>query len=259
MSALLRVACLAVAGVVWVTAGAEEPAGGAASAPSGNAAAGVEERAGDAASTAAAPKPIAVENGVGPVLEFPLRHNQAKGGETFEDAKGWKKTSFQGSGEVRVENGVAFLEKGNDMTGITWTGPVAKMNYEVTLEAMRVEGEDFFCGLTFPYGEDFCSLIVGGWGGTLVGLSSLDYFDAYNNETAEFREFSNGTWYPIRLRVTPERIEAWIEGEQLVDVETKGHKIGVRMEVLRSRPLGISTWRTTGAVRNMELKVLPTP
>lgn len=57
------------------------------------------------------------------------------------------------------------------------------MNYELSLEAMRVDGSDFFCGLTFPVGSNFCSFIVGGWGGGVVGLSSLNSEDASQNET----------------------------------------------------------------------------
>jgi len=64
----------------------------------------------------------------------------------------WKITDFGGQGDVYVKDGSIFLEMGNDMTGVTWTGPLVRMNYEITLEAMRVAGSDFFCGLTFPRG-----------------------------------------------------------------------------------------------------------
>jgi len=62
----------------------------------------------------------------------------------------WEITDFGGQGNVYVKDGSIFLEMGNDMTGVTWAGPVVRMNYEITLEAMRVVGSDFFCGLTFP-------------------------------------------------------------------------------------------------------------
>src|SRR3990172_1197694 len=66
---------------------------------------------------------------------------------------GWTKTDFAGSGDVEVKDGKILLGMGY-MTGITWTNKFPKMNYEVSLEAMRVEGSDFFCGLTFPVGDD---------------------------------------------------------------------------------------------------------
>ena len=81
---------------------------------------------------------------------------------------------------------------GDPFTGINWTNDFPKMNYEVALDAMRVMGSDFFCGLTVPVGDTFCSLIVGGWGGSLVGISSLDGMDASENETTKFISFEIG-------------------------------------------------------------------
>ena len=99
--------------------------------------------------------------------------------------KNWKSSQFGGEGKVAVEKGVIVLNQGSDMTGITWTGDaLPKMNYEVSVLAQRIEGNDFFCGLTFEVGDDPCSLIIGGWGGGVVGISSLNGLDAANNETA---------------------------------------------------------------------------
>jgi hypothetical protein len=171
----------------------------------------------------------------------------------------WKITDFGGQGKVYVKDGCIYLEQGNDMTGITWTGPLIRMNYEITLEAMRVSGSDFFCGLTFPVNDKYCSLILGGWGGTLCGLSNIDYYDAANNETTRFVAFENGKWYHVRLRVVPNHIQAWLqeEGEEpLVDIDITGRKIDTRIEVDLSQPLGIATWQTAGAVRNIKVRKL---
>lgn len=146
---------------------------------------------------------------------------------------------------------------GSYATGITWAGPVVRMNYEITLEAMRVQGSDFFCGLTFPVGESPCTLILGGWGGGLCGLSSLNHFDASENETTRILRFENGKWYHVRLRVGPNRIQAWLDDEDLVDVDTTDKKIDIRLEMDLCQPLGIATWATTGAIRNIHLKQLP--
>jgi hypothetical protein len=171
----------------------------------------------------------------------------------------WKITEFGGQGKVYIKDGGIYLEQGNDMTGITWAGPLVRMNYEITLEATRVSGSDFFCGLTFPVNENCCSLILGGWGGSLCGLSNIDYYDAANNETTRFVSFENGKWYHVRLRVIPNRIQAWLqeEGQEpLVDIDITGRKIDTRAEVDLSQPLGIATWQTAGAVRNINLRKL---
>jgi hypothetical protein len=169
----------------------------------------------------------------------------------------WKPTDFGGQGEVCVKDGAIYLGMGNYMTGVTWAGPVIRMNYEITLDAMRVQGRDFFCGLTFPVADNSCSLILGGWGGNVCGLSSIDHFDASENETTRLITFETGRWYHVRLHVTPNRIQAWLDDESLVDVDTAGHKIGIRFEVELSQPLGIATYSTTGAIRNIRLKQLP--
>jgi hypothetical protein len=167
----------------------------------------------------------------------------------------WRSTQFGGEGEVTVEEGVVLLPTGDDMTGITWRGePPARMNYELELEARRVDGNDFFCGLTFPVGKDYCSLICGGWGGGVTGLSSLDGNDASRNETSQWINYEKGRWYRVRLRVTEHRIEAWLDNKQIVDCDTTDRKIGIRGEVDPSKPLGISTWRTTGAIRNIRFR-----
>lgn len=168
----------------------------------------------------------------------------------------WNVTDFGGQGKVYVRDGAVHMERGNNATGITWSGPVVRMNYEITLDAMRVEGTDFFCALTFPVEENPCTLVLGGWGGSLCGLSSLDYRDASENETTTFVGFERGRWYHVRLRVTPNRIQAWLDDKALVDVDTTGHRIGIRVEMDPCVPLGIATWVTTGAVRDITLTKL---
>jgi 3-keto-disaccharide hydrolase len=166
----------------------------------------------------------------------------------------WKPTNFGGEGEVHVRDGEIVLERGNDLTGITWTGDIARMDYEIELEAKRVSGGDFFCGLTFPVGDSYCSFIVGGWAGAVVGLSSLDGHDASENETTRVRNFEQNRWYKIRVRVTADRIQAWIDEETFADVKTTGRKISIRPEVQDSRPLGIASWRTTAALRSIRMR-----
>jgi hypothetical protein len=122
---------------------------------------------------------------------------------------------------------------------------------------MRVEGSDFFCALTFPVGKSACSLIVGGWGGTLVGLSSVDNMDASENDTSTGMQFEPNRWYRIRVRVTDEKIEAWIDQEKMVDLETKDRTISLRFgDIDHSLPLGIASYQTRAAVRDIRLRRL---
>jgi len=170
---------------------------------------------------------------------------------------GWKVTDFPGHGAVHCESGTIVLDKGTRLTGITWTNEPPKRNYEIELDAMRVAGSDFFCGLTFPVGDAHCSLILGGWGGEIVGISSINSDDASDNQTTSLIQFDSGRWYHIRLRVTDEKIEARLDDKKIVDLETTGLKITMRYgEIELSQPLGIATWKTTGALRNINYRRL---
>ena len=169
----------------------------------------------------------------------------------------WQSTKFGGEGAVKVENGQIVLEAGTTLSGITWSGPeLPTTNYEIALQAMRVEGRDFFAGVTFPVADSFCSLILGGWGGTVIGLSSINTEDASQNETSQSMEFELGRWYNVRVRVTPAKIEVWLDDRQIINQDLKGNRISIRIEMEPSRPLGIATWKTKAALRDIRLRRL---
>ena len=168
--------------------------------------------------------------------------------------KNWKETPFAGKGKVSIADGAIVLGNGY-MTGVNYTGELPKSNYEVRLEAMRVEGHDFFAGITFPVNDSLCSWIVGGWGGSVVGLSSLDDMDASENDTSISRNFETGKWYPLRLRVLTDRIQAWIGDEQIIDAYIGNRVVGLRFgEIELSKPFGIASYSTTSKLRKIEFR-----
>ena len=172
--------------------------------------------------------------------------------------QGWRETPFTGHGTVRVEKGQIVLGPGAPMTGITWTGSYPRSNYEVRFEGARLDGGDFFASLTFPVGDSFCTWVTGGWGGDIVGLSSIDGWDASDNETRSYFDFEKGRWYSLRLQVTGDRIQAWIDDRPIVDVNIAGRRIGLRLgEIKLSAPLGFASYNTTGALRKIEYRLLP--
>ncbi|MCA9010016.1 MAG: DUF1080 domain-containing protein [Planctomycetaceae bacterium] len=174
-----------------------------------------------------------------------------------KDLDGWKITNFGGEGEIYVEEGAVVISQGSDLSGIHTERELPKSNYEVQFEAQRAAGNDFFAGLTFPVKDSHCSLIVGGWGGGICGLSSLSGMDASENETTSYRDFEKGRWYRIKLIVTDDHISAWIDDKNIVDVDTTGQRIGTRFEVDRSKPFGFATWQTTGKLRDIKIRSLP--
>lgn len=164
---------------------------------------------------------------------------------------------FEEHGPVTVVDTTIVLQSGNPATGITHKPPVPRIDYEIHLEAKRIAGNDFFCGLTFPIGDASCSLILGGWGGSTVGLSNIDAQSANENESTTFIDFKNGQWYRIRLQVTTSRIDVWIDADPVIGIETGNHTFDIWWEQEPMRPLGIATWNTSAAIRNFEMKPLP--
>ena len=169
----------------------------------------------------------------------------------------WEITDFAGHGDVRLKDGGVLLETGAGLTGLTWKGqPLPTTDYEVRLEAQRVDGVDFFCGVTFPVGKSHCSFICGGWGGAVVGLSSIDDFDASENDTTKYMKFDDKKWYKFRIRVTDTRIETWIDGKLVVNQPIKNRRVGVRFDIEQACPFGLTSWQTTAAIRNVRLRKL---
>ena len=172
----------------------------------------------------------------------------------------WERTDFAGKGDIRIdENGSMVLEMGAELSGVHWKGKteLPKINYEVTLQAKRTMGSDFFCGLTFPFKESHATLILGGWGGSLIGISSLDDFDASENDTGDAYVFEDKKWYDVRLRVTAEKLQVWLDDKMVIDSDVEGRKVSMRFgEIEMSVPFGICTYATTGVIRDIKIKKL---
>lgn len=174
----------------------------------------------------------------------------------------WQVTRFGGEGETFV-NEEGFLEFGFGaiMTGVHWGGQVpALSNYEISLEAMKLDGNDFFCAVTFPVSNSHATFVMGGWGGGVVGLSSVDDLDASENETMNIEGFEKNKWYAVRIRVTDEKIETWIDDDQKVDLELAGRKISLRPgDIELSVPIGIASFQTRSQFRNIVWRDLTVP
>jgi hypothetical protein len=170
---------------------------------------------------------------------------------------GWTSAAFRKPGQVRVEQGALVLVNGYPLTGVNLTRDFPKVNYELRWEAARRNGGDFFSSLTFPYLDSHATFVAGGWGGDIIGISSIEGLDAADNETRNYFNFENGRWYKFRLKVTTARIEAWIDEQPLVNLAVEGRTIALRPgEIEASRPFGFASYNSTGALRNIEYRLV---
>lgn len=172
----------------------------------------------------------------------------------------WKKTPFGGEGDVFInEDGNLEFGFGAVITGVHWgEAAPATSNYEISLEAMKLDGNDFFIALTFPVKDSHATFVVGGWGGGVVGLSCVDDLNASENETMSIEGFENDVWYKIRVKVTDDQLQAWIDDNEAVTLDLEGRKISLLPgDIELSVPVGIAAYQTRAQYRNLVWKKLP--
>ena len=159
----------------------------------------------------------------------------------------WDTIDFAGGGESSVTGGTLEIGSGEELTGVYWDGADLPVNnYELSMQARRTGGIDFFCGPVFPVNDSHCCLIVGGWAGATVGLSNIDDNDASRNETTKLMRFEDNRWYNIRIRVLPDRIIAWIDDDCVIYQNIADRKISLRGDTELCTPMGMCTFQTTG-------------
>jgi hypothetical protein len=159
--------------------------------------------------------------------------------------------------KVAKSKSKTVMDRGNRMSGITYSkDDFPKIDYEFEVVAKRVDGKDFFATTTFPVGDAHLSFVTGGWGGTTIGLSNINGSDASENSTNNSKEFKLDQYYKFRVRVVKERIAAWIDDEQVVDLETRGLRFSIRIECDPSKPFGISAWNTVSAIKDIRVRKL---
>ena len=151
-----------------------------------------------------------------------------------------------------MKDGQIILGTGGDLTGINLAADPAEIDYEVEFKAMRVQGDDFFVGFTFPVFDKHVTFIAGGWGGTVTGISNVNSENASENETTQFKKYENGHWYRVRVKVTKVRLDVWIDDEQMVKLEHESKHLSMRAgEIESSAPFGFASFRTTAALKEI--------
>lgn len=156
------------------------------------------------------------------------------------------------------DEGICSILPGQPISAIRYEGPweLPVTEYEISFQARRVEGQDFFAALTFPVNSiDTCATFVaGGWGGALTGISCVDGMDASANSTGMTQNYAQGEWYSFRIEVVPESIKVWNGSAIIVNLPLEGRKISLRPgELEYSAPFGLGTYQTRGEIRHLRI------
>ena len=176
-------------------------------------------------------------------------------------AASWKAAGMENEGKAFLKDGELTTSIGEPMTGITFTAweglGVPRDRYIIEYEAMRAEGGDFFGSITFPVRDSGLTFIMGGWGGSLTGVSSIDDMDASENMTRGNFAFENNRWYRVCIELREEDLTITIDGRPFVGVSLKGRQTGLRYgEISKCLPLGFASYLTTARIRHVVVREL---
>jgi hypothetical protein len=135
------------------------------------------------------------------------------------------------------------------------------MSYEVKVEALRKEGSDFLIALTLPVESNACTVVIGGWGGGLCGISSVDFMDASENGFSSGIALTNNVWYTLRVRVTPGLLEVALN-DTLYTAKVpfeKSSRFSLRSgsDIDKTLPFGLATFETHALWRNLTVTTPP--
>ncbi len=176
----------------------------------------------------------------------------------------WQEAQLEKSGGiVREANGIT-LNEGSPMTGIVFPSwlkdSLPVVDYAINYEAMRVSGSDFFGSVTFPVRDEktFATFVLGGWGGSQVGISCIDGYDASENTTGSSQRFENEKWYRVRIEIREKELRVLLNGRPIIQTNIAGRTLNLRGgEIAKCAPFGFATYGTTGRVRGCVIERMP--
>lgn len=177
----------------------------------------------------------------------------------------WEGAAIPGQGEIAADGGWLEIGTGKPMSGArftAWEAPrFPSVDYAIEYEAKRVEGRDIFGMVTFPVreGATHATFVLGGWGGTVTGISSIDFSDANENQTRGEHPFEDDRWYQVRIEVRTGDLRAWIDGKIVVNVSIKGRQVGLRQGYSdHCLPFGFATYGSAAVIRTVTMtRLLP--
>lgn len=177
--------------------------------------------------------------------------------ENTDEQKPWKFLSFGGRDAFEIEGNRLSVEMGYPLAGFVYEGSAfPTSNYHLSLQARKVDGTDFFCCLTLPVNDQHCSLVLGGWGGTVTGISCIDKQDASDNPTTSVRKYETGQWYHVEVLVTTDQLVCKLDGQTIVELPLVGIELSLRTEVEPCKPLGLCSFSTAAEWKNIRYRKL---
>ena len=177
---------------------------------------------------------------------------------------GWQRLDLDGSGgRIDARDGSILFSRGDPLTAMVVSDKSFMppgQEYEIMLQARKMDGRDFFCALTFPVPEKMtsCTFVAGGWGGGVTGISNIDNLDANRNTTRSVLRYKTGKWYNLKIEVRRGRIRCWVDQRIVVNTVIADKVISMRPGAIEQcQPFGIASFATAAEFKSLRMRALP--
>ncbi|MCL4176747.1 MAG: DUF1080 domain-containing protein [Verrucomicrobia bacterium] len=123
-------------------------------------------------------------------------------------------------------------------------------DYELTLQALKERGAEGFLVLFRAQDDDsFYWLNLGGWGNTRHAVEKEVEGGRRGIGRGHNGIIETGRWYDVRIRCEGNHLQAWLDGEQIIDLRDEDNPYLKGM-------IGLGTWGTHARYRNLKVKNL---
>ena len=160
----------------------------------------------------------------------------------------WNRSFEENSSGRWIVEGEEVIQSGMGTDQRLMFGTPSWKDYEFTLEAQKTGGSEGFLILfrqTSPTAHYWYN--IGGWGNVRHQLEKARPGRGRGAVgPAERGRIETGKWYPIRVRCEGNRIQIWLDGEQVLDYTD------ARNPNLQGR-VGIGTWATQAKFRKLKV------
>ncbi|NQT85650.1 protein kinase [bacterium] len=179
-------------------------------------------------------------------------------------ANGWERVKgglFRQPPSATANGGlgqVIVFSQVDGAAGYKHTWDVPRTNYELSFTSMRLRGNNIGPGVIFPVGKSVCLWAIGNGGGG-CGLDQVDGHDDLDedNPTRVMRPTELKRSYRYHLRVSQDKVQAWINQTRVVDIPRAGHTFSLRDGYRPGAPLAfVGAGKTGAVVKNIRIRPL---
>lgn len=156
-------------------------------------------------------------------------------------------------GEVEIDGRQLVLNPGDPLTGVSWFGPMPTDEFEVTVETKIDDAE--MLSVAFPVGTERAAIQLDA-GNRKAGLYHVDGTDPRDNPMAAIFDGAVAGWHQLRIRVTAQHVQAWLNGQPIANQDRLESTFGAPDGYHPMHPLSMVASNGSASLRNIRIRTL---